>query len=89
MKEARLLLNNAAVIESTFQELDPGFTTCFRYEDIQDPAQAARVAQFLAPNDFVAEKLSTKMLAKVKLRKPRQQRQRQVRACVCLRVTGR
>ncbi len=79
MMESRILLNNAAVIESTFGELGPGFTTCFRYEDMEDPAQAARVAQFAAPNNFTAECLSTKMLSKVKIRSPGQQ----VCACVC------
>eukprot|EP00903_Cladosiphon_okamuranus_P013988 g13009.t1 len=66
MRESRILLNNAAVVESIFRELGPGFTTCFRYEDMADPAQAARVAKFVAPTDYVAERLSNKMLDNVR-----------------------
>lgn len=68
MRESRILLNNAAVLESTFRELDPAFTTCFRYEDMADPDQAARVSQFVAPTDYVAQRLGKKMLANVKIR---------------------
>jgi len=75
MQESRVLLNNAAVVESIFQELGPGFTTCFRYEDMEDPAQAARVARFAAPNDYIAEHLSRNMLYKVKIRSPPPQQQ--------------
>lgn len=70
MRESRILLNNAAVVESTFRELGPGFTTCFRYEDMPDPAQAARVAQFVAPTEYVAQRLEKKMLANVRIKSP-------------------
>ncbi|CAN0583647.1 unnamed protein product, partial [Laminaria digitata] len=66
MKEARVLITNAAVVDSTFQELGPGFTTCLRYENITDPTQASRVAQFIAPTNESAQLLSQTMLATVK-----------------------
>lgn len=68
MREARALINNAAVIESTFQELGRGFATCFRYEDMSDPEQAHRVARFIAPDDNTAQLLEEKMLENVKPR---------------------
>ena len=66
MKEARVLITNAAVVDSTFQELGPGFTTCLQYENITDQAQASRVAQFVAPTNHSAQVLSRTMLATVK-----------------------
>lgn len=70
MRESHILLNNAAVVESYFQELGPGFTTCFRYEDMSDPDQAARVARFVSPTEILATFLAAKMLAGVKTRPP-------------------
>lgn len=70
MKESRNLLNNAAVVESMFREVGPGFATCFRYEDMADPLQAFRVAKFVAPTNYAAERLSSKMLSAVKIRSP-------------------
>ena len=78
MRESRILLNNAAVVESIFRELDPAFTACFRYEDMSDPGQAGRVARFIAPTDYVAERLEKKMLENVRPR-PGGQQQKQVR----------
>lgn len=66
MKEARVLLANAAVVESTFHELDPGFSTCFRYENMTDPSQASRVAEFVAPTEHIAQRLAQTMVAFVK-----------------------
>lgn len=68
MRESRILLNNAAVIESTFRELDPRFTTCFRYEDIANPDQASRVAHFVAPTETIAQRIGKKMLANVQVK---------------------
>ena len=59
-------MTNAAVVDSMFQELGPGFTTCLRYENITDPVQASDVAQFVAPTNESAQLLSTAMLATVK-----------------------
>lgn len=82
MRESRILLNNAAVVESIFRELGPGFTTCFRYEDMADPAQAARVSKFLAPTDYVAERLEEKMLDNVRPRSAAEYEDRKkVRMC--------
>ncbi|CAM9172629.1 unnamed protein product [Ectocarpus sp. 8 AP-2014] len=66
MRESRALINNAAVVESTFQELGPGFATCFRYESMSDPEQTHRVARFIAPDDDTAQHLEEKMLENVK-----------------------
>lgn len=63
MKEARILINNAAVVESTFQEVDLGYTTCLCFEDLADAGQASRVAEFISPTENVAEKVAHKMLA--------------------------
>lgn len=68
MRESRILVNNAAVVESMFRELGPGFTTCFRYEDMSDPSQANRVATFVAPTKYVAQRLANKMLENAKPR---------------------
>lgn len=68
MREARVLINNAAVVESIFQELGPGFATCFRYESMSDPEQTHRVARFIAPDDVTAQHLEEKMLENVKPR---------------------
>eukprot|EP00752_Nemacystus_decipiens_P008517 g7606.t1 len=73
MRESRILLNNAAVVESIFRELDPGFTTCFRYEDMSESSQAARVARFIAPTEYVAQRLEKKMLENVRPRSPTEQ----------------
>ncbi|CAM9451489.1 unnamed protein product [Ectocarpus sp. 4 AP-2014] len=70
IRESRILLNNLAVVHSTFQELDPAFTTCFRYGEMADPAQAARVAGFLAPNNHTAEKVADQILSHVKIKSP-------------------
>lgn len=53
--EARVLINNAAVIESSLQELAPSFVTCFSYNRISDPDQANRVAEFVMPTTAGAE----------------------------------
>ncbi|CAM9115645.1 unnamed protein product, partial [Hapterophycus canaliculatus] len=70
MKESRTLMNNAAVVESIFRELGPGFATCFRYEDMADPAQAMRVARFVSPTEYAAQRLSAVMLAAIKVKPP-------------------
>lgn len=62
MKEARILLTNAAVVDSTFEEIGPDFTTCFRYENMSDPLQAARVSEFVSPNNVTAKRLTDTML---------------------------
>ncbi|CAM9821108.1 unnamed protein product [Pylaiella littoralis] len=66
IRESRILINSADVVASTFQELDPGFTTCFRYEDMADPTQANRVASFAAPNVWIADRLGKKLISHVK-----------------------
>ncbi|CAM9553921.1 unnamed protein product [Scytosiphon promiscuus] len=66
MKESRNLINNAAVVESIFREVGPGFSTCFRYEDMANPTQASRVASFVAPTNYAAQRLSSKMLGAVR-----------------------
>lgn len=82
MRESRILLNNAAVVESIFRELGPGFTTCFRYEDMSDRAQATRVAHFVAPTEYIAESLARKMLFNVRQRPQAEQEETHVRASV-------
>ncbi|CAM9772841.1 unnamed protein product [Ectocarpus fasciculatus] len=69
IRESRILLNNLAVVHSTFQEMDPAFTTCFRYGEMANPAQASRVAGFLAPNNHTAENLAGQILSHVKTKK--------------------
>lgn len=68
--EARILINNAAVIDSTLRELDPSFVTCFSYEMSCDPIQASRVADFIAPTEPVAAKLANILLEAVNVESP-------------------
>lgn len=60
--EARILMNNAAVVDSFFHELHPDFTTCFWYENIADPVQASRVARFVMPTKEGAANFSQTLL---------------------------
>lgn len=66
MLEARILLANAAVVESLFREVGPEFTTCFRYDNMSDPSQAARVSRFVAPTEYAASRLANIMVDAVK-----------------------
>lgn len=66
MLESRNLMVNADVVMSTFQELDPAFVTCFRYENISDPEQARRVADFAAPTEHISDRFMNGMLAAVR-----------------------
>lgn len=68
--EARILINNAAVIDSTLRELHPSFVSCFSYEMSCDPAQAARLADFIAPTHTVAMKLAKTLLEAVNVEAP-------------------
>ncbi|CAN0163759.1 unnamed protein product [Ascophyllum nodosum] len=82
MMEARVLMSNAAVMESFFHEIDPAFTTCFRYENITSDAQAERVSRFVAPTEYSAGRLAGMMLsaAKTPLSHPGHMRSRRLRA---------
>lgn len=70
MAESRNLLNNAGVVESLLREVDPAFVTCFRYEDMADEDQASRVASFVAPTEYAAQRLADKMLGAVRVSSP-------------------
>ncbi|CAM9485768.1 unnamed protein product [Scytosiphon promiscuus] len=66
--EARVLINNAAVVDSSLHELHPDFVTCFSYDMIADPAQASRVARFAVPTEKVAASLEKTLLETVRVR---------------------
>lgn len=68
MIEARVLVTNAAVMESFFHEIDPAFTTCLRYENITSKLQAERVSSFVAPTEYSAHRMKEVMISTVKLR---------------------
>ncbi|CAM9565773.1 unnamed protein product [Scytosiphon promiscuus] len=68
--EARILTNNAAVIDSSLRELDPNFVTCFSYETSCDPVQASRLADFISPTESVAKKVATILLETVSVDSP-------------------
>ncbi|CAM9131139.1 unnamed protein product [Scytosiphon promiscuus] len=68
--ETRILTNNAEVIDSFSRELDPGFTTCFSYENISDPGQASRVGEFVAPTIAGAANFSRTLLQTVLVKTP-------------------
>ena len=75
-------MSNAAVMESFFHEIDPAFTTCFRYENITSDAQAERVSRFVAPTEYSAGRLAGMMLsaAKTPPSHPGHMRSRRLRA---------
>eukprot|EP00752_Nemacystus_decipiens_P004768 g4339.t1 len=56
--QARVLINAASVISSSFAELHPDFLTCFSYNNRASSVQASRVAEFVMPTMDSARLLS-------------------------------
>ena len=61
--EARVLIDAAAVIGSTFREIDSDFITCFSFENSSSPAQASRVAEFVMPSKDSASLMSQTLVS--------------------------
>lgn len=60
--EARILITNAAVIDSAFREVDPAFISCFSIDRGSDSGQAVRVAEDVMPTPDAATSFSQLLL---------------------------
>ena len=60
--EARVLMNNAAVIGGTFGELASSFITCFAFSRMSNLTQAHRIAEFVMPTTQSATYLAQSLL---------------------------
>ncbi|CAM9704712.1 unnamed protein product [Pylaiella littoralis] len=60
--EARILITNAAVIDSALREVDSGFVSCFSFDGRSDSRQAARVAEDVMPTPDAATMFSHLLL---------------------------
>ena len=59
MQYMQVLLTDIAVVHSFIEELDPGFVVCHDFERMGDVEQSAAISDFLAPNEVMADLLSS------------------------------
>ena len=59
MQYMQVLLTDIAVVHSFIEELDPGFVVCHDFERMGDVEQSVAVSDFLAPNEAIADLLSS------------------------------
>ncbi|CAM9392363.1 unnamed protein product [Scytosiphon promiscuus] len=59
MENFRIMLTDAAVVQSFLAELDPAFVACHDWHVFGDPVQAQTVADFIAPSPEVASWVQT------------------------------
>lgn len=62
MDYMRILFTDIAVMHSLLAEIDPAFVVCHDFEFLGDAGQAAKIADFLAPNSQVAEVLQFSLM---------------------------
>ena len=63
MEYMQILLTDTAVMHSFLAELDPAFVVCHDFNRLGDIEQAALIADFLAPNAYVAGPLQASFVA--------------------------
>lgn len=63
MKYMQILLTDTAVMHSFLAELDPAFVVCHDFDRVGDVEQASMIADFLAPNAYVAGPLQASFVA--------------------------
>ena len=57
MEYMRIMITDIAVMHSFLNELDPAFVICHDFERVGEVEQSSSIANFLAPNEDVAEAL--------------------------------
>ena len=57
MKYMQVLITDIAVMHSFLSEIDPAFVVCHHFEQAGEVGQAHMIANFIAPNSDVAERL--------------------------------
>ena len=63
MEYMQILLTDTAVMHSFLAELDPAFVVCHDFNRVGDIEQASMIADFLAPNAYVAGPLKESFVA--------------------------
>lgn len=63
MQYMQVLLTDIAVMHSLLAELGPGFVVCHDFSRFGEVNQAVAIANFLAPNEHVAELLAASLVA--------------------------
>ncbi|CAN0205727.1 unnamed protein product [Scytosiphon promiscuus] len=58
----KILFTDMSVVHSSLGELDPAFVVCHDYEALGDPSQASRIANFISPNDDMAQLIESSLM---------------------------
>ena len=62
MEYMQILLTDIAVMHSFLAELGSGFVVCHDFDRFGSVDQSAAISDFLAPNNYVAARLSTSFI---------------------------
>ena len=62
LKYVRIFFTEIAVLQSFLGEIDPAFVVCHDWDNLREPLQASKIAEFVSPNDEVADMISTAMV---------------------------
>lgn len=62
MEYMEILLTDIAVMHSFLAELDPAFVICHDYKRLGEVEQSSSIANFIAPNAKIAERLNKALI---------------------------
>lgn len=66
LEYVQIFFTLTAVLQSFLAEVDPEFVVCHDWDSLGDEKQASKIAAFVAPNDDVADMLSTALVDTVR-----------------------
>ncbi|CAN0296464.1 unnamed protein product [Scytosiphon promiscuus] len=58
----KILFTDMSVVHSSLGELDPAFVVCHDYDALGDPSQASRIANFISPNEEMAQLIESSLM---------------------------